>query len=230
MDEAGRGTEVLVSAAASLSDAFAEIVTAFEAANPGITVALNLAGSPALRAQIMEGAPVDVFASASTTIMQQLIAAAEVSQVEAVFAENRLIIAVPPGNPGGVTDLTDFARAELLLGLCGEAVPCGSLARRVFERAGVSPVVDTDEPDVRALLTKIALGELDAGIVYVTDVRSAGDAVLGVQIPDSLNLTTGYPIAVLDGARHPVEARLFVAFVLSVAGQAILARHGFVAS
>ena len=160
--------ELLVSAAASLTDAFAEIESAFEEANPDVDVVLNLGSSSALREQILEGAPADVFASANTSNMDQVAEAGELSGEAEIFATNSLQIAVPTGNPGGVTGLEDFAREELLIGLCAEDVPCGDFGRQALAKAGVIPSIDTNEPDVRALLTKIEAGELDAGITYVT--------------------------------------------------------------
>lgn len=225
--ESSAGSEVLVSAAASLTDAFGDIETAFEDVNPGVDVVLNLGGSSALREQILEGAPADVFASANTSNMDQVVEADEVEGAPAVFARNLLQIAVPPGNPAGVTGLDDFGDEDLLIGLCAEEVPCGDFAREALANAGVTPAIDTNEPDVRALLTKIAAGELDAGITYVTDVVSADGEVEGVDIPEEHNVIASYPIAALANAPHPEAASDFVAFVLSDEGQAILELHGF---
>jgi molybdate transport system substrate-binding protein len=218
---------VLVSAAASLTDAFAEIETVFEAAHPTVDVTLNLAGSSTLRTQILEGAPVDLFASADRANMARVAEAGDLAGEPRVFARNRLQIAVPPGNPADVTGLADFARPELLVGLCAEGVPCGDLAREALSRADVVPAVDTHEPDVRALITKVELGELDAAVTYVTDVVAASRRAQGVDIPDDQNVSTGYPIAILAEAPDPEAARAFVELVLSADGQAILARHGF---
>ncbi len=221
--------ELLVSAAASLTDAFAEVETAFEDANPDVDVMLNLGGSSALREQILEGAPADVFASANNSNMDQVAEAGEVEGEPEIFVRNLLQIAVPPGNPGAVTGLEDFAREELLIGLCAEDVPCGDFAREALANAGVSPSIDTNEPDVRALLTKVEVGELDAGITYVTDVTSTSGAVEGVDIPQDQNVVASYPIAALTNAPNPEAAAAFVAFVLSDEGQAILAEYGFAA-
>ncbi len=220
--------EVLVSAAASLTDAFTDIKTAFELANPEIDVILNFGASSALREQILGGAPVDVFASANMTNMEQLVGSGAVDGLPSRFATNRLEIAVPRGNPAGITGLTDFADGELLIGLCAESAPCGDFARQVLDNAGISPEIDTNETDVRSLLTKLEAGELDAGIVYVTDVVSSGGGVEGVEIPEALNVLAEYPLAVLAGAPHPEGAKAFVAFVLSTEGQAILDKYGFV--
>lgn len=220
-------SDVLVSAAASLTGAFAEVEAAFEVASPDVDVVLNLGSSSSLREQILEGAPADVFASADTTNMDQVVEGGEVEGEGEIFARNLLQIAVPAGNPAGITGLADFADEELLIGLCAEGVPCGDLGRQALENAGVSPAIDTNEPDVRALLTKIEADELDAGIVYVTDVLSAGGAVEGIDIPEGQNVVAGYPIATLVNAPNPDGAAAFVAFVLSDEGRAILDDHGF---
>ncbi|MFW6199180.1 MAG: molybdate ABC transporter substrate-binding protein [Gemmatimonadota bacterium] len=220
-------SQVRVSAAASLTDAFSEMESAFEATRPAIDVLLNLGGSSALSVQILEGAPVDVFAAADTSIMQPVVEAGEVDGNPAVLARNLLQIAVPSGNPGGVTGVEDFSDNDLVIGLCAQSVPCGELARRALIRAGVTPAIDTNEPDARALLTKVELGEIDAGITYVTDVIAADGAVEGIDLPPEVNVSAEYSIAVLASAPNPDAAAAFVEFVLSDAGQAILESHGF---
>ena len=220
---------VLVSAAASLTDAFAEIEVAFEAANRGVDVILNLGSSSSLRDQIIEGAPADVFASASRSTMDQVVAAGGVAGDPQVFGHNLLEIAVPAGNPAGVTGLEDFADEDLLIGLCAAQAPCGAFGREALEKAGVTPAVDTDEPDVRALLTKVEAGELDAGLVFVTDVLSAGGRVDGVVIPDEFNVVADYSIAILADGPNPDAAAAFMAFVVSAEGEAILDSYGFLA-
>ena len=221
------GGELLVSAAASLTDAFAEVESAFEVQNPEVDVVLNLGSSSALREQILEGAPSDVFASANTSNMDQVAEAGELSGEAEIFVTNSLQIAVPTGNPADVTGLEDFAREELLVGLCTEDVPCGDFGRQALDNAGVTPSIDTNEPDVRALLTKIEAGELDAGITYVTDVLSTSGIVEGIEIPAEVNVVAEYPIATLAGAPNPDAAAAWVDFVLSDAGRAILISYGF---
>lgn len=225
-EEADR--ELVVSAAASLTDAFGAVERSFEAAHPGVDVQLNLAGSSTLRVQILEGAPVDVYASADTANMARVEAAGELAGEPRIFARNRLQIAVPAGNPAGIGGLEAFADEERLLGLCAEEVPCGALAREALRKAGVRPAVDTREPDVRALLTKIEAGELDAGLVYRTDVASAPEAVEGIELPEEARVVAAYPIASLHRSAHPDAAERFVDFVLSEEGQAVLAGFGFV--
>ena len=217
--------EVLVSAAASLTDAFGEMETAFEAVNPEIDVLLNFASSSTLREQILEGAPVDVYASANTANMDLVIAAGGAEE-DVTFVTNSLQIAVPEGNPGEIVGLENFSNPDLLIGLCVAGVPCGEFGREALRRAGVVPAVDTEEPDVRALLTKIESGELDAGIIYVTDVQSS-EAIEGIEIPREFNVVAEYPIAVLANAPHPRQAEAFLNFVLSEEGRAILQSYGF---
>lgn len=224
-----RPRPVLVLAAASLDGAFNEIGVAFADAHEEWRVELSFGGSTALADQVLEGAPADVYAAADTSGMIRLNEAGLVAGAPRAFARNLLMIAVPPGNPGRVTGLADFADPALLLGLCAPSVPCGRLAGEALARAGVSAAADTEEPDVRALLTKIESGELDAGIVYATDVLHSAGSVEGVEIPGEHNVETTYPIAALAGSPEPDGATAFVVFVLSPAGADIMARYGFAA-
>jgi molybdate transport system substrate-binding protein len=218
--------DLTVFAAASLTDAFDEVGAAFEEANPDVSIEFNYGASSALREQILAGAPADVFASANTSNMDQVVEAGAATDPED-FVTNQLQIVVPAGNPAGVTGVDDFADADLLIGLCAEEVPCGEFGREALANAQVNPSVDTNEPDVRALLTKVEAGELDAGIVYVTDVMAAGDAVEGIEIPADVNVTATYPIAALSDAGNAEVAAAFVEFVLSDDGQEILESYGF---
>jgi molybdate transport system substrate-binding protein len=226
----GSGEEnerLTVSAAASLARAFEEIATRFEAITPGVEVDLNIAGSSRLREQIIEGAPVDVFASADEDAMAEAIAAVVGAGEPVVFALNTLVIGVPIGNPGGVRSLEDFANQALFVGVCAGVVPCGKYADVAFERAGVVPSIDTREPDVRSLLLKIELGELDAGVVYRSDAIGASGRIESLDIPENVNVTAAYPIAVIGAGAAKVAARAFVAYVLSDEGRSILAAYGF---
>ena len=218
--------DITVFAAASLTDAFTELGTTFESENPDASVEFNFGASSALREQILAGAPADVFASANPSNMDQVVDAGAASDPED-FVTNLLEIAVPAGNEAGVTGLDDFANPDLLIGLCAEEVPCGEFGREALGNAGVTPSIDTNEPDVRSLLTKVEAGDLDAGIVYVTDVMAAGDSVEGVEIPADDNVVATYPIAALTDAANPDTADVFVEFVLSDEGQDILRSFGF---
>lgn len=219
------GDQVLmVSVASSLSSVFSDLKEGFEDLHD-VDVVLNTGSSTTLAAQILEGAPVDVYASADSTNMDRLVAAEAVVSSR-VMAYNRLVIAVPEGNPRRVSGLTDLSRPDLLVGLCSPSVPCGDLARQVLASAGVAASVDTNEPDVRSLVTKIEAGELDAGIVYVTEV-AASRGVEGIVIVNEHNVRVSYPIAVLADAPLPDVAAEFVSYVLSKEGRALLERHGF---
>ncbi len=219
-------TVLRVFAASSLTDVFATLVPSFEAAHPGMKVELNFAGSSALREQLLGGAPGDVFASAAPADMDALDNAGLVDR-PVVFARNRLEIAVHPARADAVTGIGAFGDASLLLGLSAPSVPCGRLAREALAKAGVAAQVDTEEPDVRSLLTKVESGDLDAGIVYATDVKAAGAAVVGVPLDPSINVTTDYPAAVLAGAGDPTSAAAFVTYLRSSGAKRILAGAGF---
>lgn len=218
--------DITVFAAASLTDAFTELGTAFESANQDVTIEFNFGASSALREQILAGAPADVFASANPSNMDQVVEAGAAANPEN-FVTNQLEIAVPAGNGAGVTGLADFANADLLIGLCAEGVPCGEFGREALANAEVTPSIDTNEPDVRSLLTKVEAGDLDAGIVYVTDVLAAGDAVERIDIPADENVIATYPIAALTDSANAEVADAFVEFVLSGEGQQVLDSYGF---
>jgi len=211
---------IQVFAAASLTDAFKAEAAAFH----GARVQLNFGGSSTLAAQIAQGAPAEVFASADQASMQRVVGAGQAA-AHAVFATNRLQLVVGPGNPKGIHSLADLARPGLVVVLCAPAVPCGAYAAQALGKAGVTVHPASQEQDVKAVVTKVALGEADAGIVYQTDVRAAGRAVAGVEIPAGENVIAEYPIAVLRGAGP--EATAFVDFVRSSEGQRILAGFGF---
>ncbi len=217
---------ITVFGAASLTDALTELGHAFEAANPDVRIEFSFAGSSSLREQILAGAPADVFASANEENMDLLVEVGAV-RTPVDIASNRLAIVVPDGNPAGVRSLDDFADSSYLVGLCAVEVPCGDFARQAFARAGVEPAPDTEEPDVRSLLTKVAAGDLDAGIVYETDVRTADATVDGIEIPAAENVVVTYPIAVVTGSGDVTLAEEFVAFILSPEGFGILRRLGF---
>ncbi|WP_026820909.1 molybdate ABC transporter substrate-binding protein [Arthrobacter castelli] len=219
---------VTVFAAASLSEAFTAIGKDFEAEHPGVDVQFNFAGSSTLARQLERGAPADVFASANQQQMRTVVDAGVVTD-PAVFAHNKLRIVTPAGNPAGVDGLRDFAQEELTIALCVEQVPCGAAAREAFAAAGVEPAPDTLEQDVKAVLTKVSLGEADAGLVYVTDAATAGDEVEDFGFEASDAAVNDYHIAVLNQAPHRQAAAAFVDFVQSRQGQQTLADFGFMA-
>jgi molybdate transport system substrate-binding protein len=230
----GQGTEladpfagtITVFAAASLTEVFGVLETAFEQRHPSADVVLNLGGSGALATQIIAGAPADVFAAASEEPMTTVVDAGD-ADAPSFFATNTLELAVPAGNPGGVSALEDLADPGLAVALCDPSVPCGAATEAVMRRAGVVPAPDTLEEDVKAVLTKIELGEADAGLVYATDVAAAAGSVEGIFVPEAAEVVNRYPIAVMSAAPNPEGARAWADFVLSADGQAALAAAGF---
>jgi molybdate transport system substrate-binding protein len=227
--EAGLPTTVF--AAASLTAPFERIAQEFERSHPGTKIELHFAGTPQLVLQVRDGAQVDVFASADVPNMQKLVAAKLTAMEPRTFAKNRLTLVVGKGNPKGIASFADLARKDLRVLLCGPEVPAGRYAREVLSKAGVTVQSASDEPNVKAVVAKIALGEADAGIVYVTDVASGGaapaPAVEAVSIPDVNNLVATYPIAVLSAGNNAATGASFVEFVLSPEGQQILGSAGF---
>jgi len=215
-----------VFAAASLTESFQAIADAFTAEHPNVEVTFNFGGSSGLATQIVEGAPVDVFAAASPATMTTVTDAGLATDTQD-FASNTLEIAVPTDNPGGVTGLADFANPDLAIALCAAEVPCGAAAAKALDVAGIAASVDTYEQDVKAVLTKVELGEVDAGLVYRTDVLAAGAKVKGIEFPEAAGPIAKYPIAALTSSANPDAAAAFVAFVLSDAGQKILQGAGF---
>lgn len=172
-----------------------------------------------------------MFASASPKQMQAVInagnAAGNATGEGTVFVENTLQIVVPAGNPAGVTGLADFGKQELAIALCAEQVPCGDAALQALQAAGVTPAPDTLEQDVKAVLTKVMLNEVDAGLVYRTDVMSAGSGVEGIDFPEAAQAVNEYPIVALAGAPNAEGAQAFVDYVLSDEGKAVLEKYGF---
>lgn len=212
--------------AASLLPVAEVLAGDFEALHPGVDVLIAGAGSSALREQVLAGAPADVFIPADPSHLQVVRQEVGISGEPAVVARNSLALAVPAGNDARVTSLADLARPELLIGLCAAEVPCGTYARAGLSRAGIEPVPDTDEPNARALVTKLAAGELDAAVVYASDAST----VAGIE---SLGWGTGsapeavYEAAVLAGAPNIGAAEAFVDFLDSAAARDALASHGF---
>ena len=212
---------ITVFAAASLTESFQTIADAFAEEHPGVTVTFNFGGSSGLATQIVEAAPADVFAAASPATMKTVTDAALTDGEPVDFASNVLEIAVASGNPGEITGLEDFANADKTIALCAVEVPCGAASAKLFTEAGITPSVDTYEQDVKAVLTKVELGEVDAGLVYVTDVQAAGDNIEGIEVDSE---PVRYPIAALTDSP---AAAAFIEFVLSSKGQSILKAAGF---
>jgi molybdate transport system substrate-binding protein len=217
---------ITVFAASSLKETFTKLGQQFEAAHPGDTVRFSFGASSTLATQITDGAPADVFASASPKNMTTVVSAGAASSPQD-FAKNTAEIAVPPGNPANVTSVNDLAKSSVKVALCQPQVPCGVVAAGVFKNAEVTVKPVTLQPDVKSVLTQVELGNVDAGVVYVTDVMAAGSKVKGVTIPANVNASTMYPIAAIGGSREMSVAQAFVAYVLSPAGQSVLSAAGF---
>ncbi|MDK3255287.1 molybdate ABC transporter substrate-binding protein [Blastococcus capsensis] len=220
------GGTLTVLAAASLTDVFDRLAERFREEHPGVDLRISYGGSDGLAVAITQGAPADVFASAAEEQMAVVTGAGLAAEPE-TFAGNVLTIAVPEGNPAGITGLADLAREELTLAVCAPEVPCGAAAGELLEVAGVQARPDTYEEDVRAALNKVGLGEVDAALVYATDVAARPDRVDGVEVPEADSVVNDYPVAVLDDAPNPAAARAFVDLLLSDEGREVLARAGF---
>ncbi|PRZ40568.1 molybdate transport system substrate-binding protein [Antricoccus suffuscus] len=217
---------ITVLAAASLTESFDTIAKSFEKANPGTTVKISYGGSSALAEQINQDAPVDVFASASTKNMTAVTDTGK-AETPTTFVQNKMQIAVPASNPAKITKLADLAKPDVKVALCQPQVPCGVTAAKVFTNAGLKVTPVTLEQDVKSTLTKVELNEADAAVVYVTDVKAAGDKIKGIEIPDDVNATTDYPIATMKKAPNADGAKAFMDYVLSADGIKVLEKAGF---
>jgi len=216
--------DLVVFAASSLQGTFTEIRDELTATNPDLEVTLNFGSSGTLIQQLVAGAPADVYASANTQTMHDAAAVVNESQI---FSHNSLVIVAPAGNPGEITGLTDFTRAALLLALCDESAPCGTAARTVFDNAGLTAAPDTYGHDARATLALVTGGEVDAAMVYKTDAIAAGDAVETITFPDAASVLNDYLIATTKDTKNREAAQAFVDYVMSAAGQKVLADAGF---
>jgi molybdate transport system substrate-binding protein len=221
---------VSVFAAASLTASFNALGTDFHGANSGVTMKFNFAGTPTLVTQIEQGAPADVFASADTTNMDKLKGDGFTAGTPHVFARNKLEIVVARGNPKGITGLADLAKPGVIYITEAPTVPAGKYALQALKMAGVTVTPKSLETDVRSVVSKIELGEADAGIVYTTDVTAAGSKVTGVPIPDANNVIATYPIVAVKATTNAAVANAFVAYVLSATGQAKLQSFGFLSA
>ena len=218
---------VVVFAATSLTEAFGKIGAQFEAAHPGVTVKFNYNGSSSLATSINQGAPADVFASAAPKNMETVTSAGNASGTPQDFARNTGEIIVEKGNPKNIKSVSDLANPAIKVVVCAPEVPCGAVATAVFKKAGVTVKPVSEEQNVGGVVTKVTLGEADAGIVYVTDVKANETKATGVPIPADQNDITAYPIVQLKDAPNASAAAAFISYVLSPAGQQVLAGFGF---
>ena len=227
----GAGGQITVLAAASLTEAFTQIANDFQTANPGTKVNLSFGGSDALAAQIDQGSPTDVFASASPKWMDDVEQNGPGVTNRQDFAKNRLVVIVPADNPAGIQSINDLANDGVELVLAAEDVPVGTYARQALDNAGIADKAEanvvSNEDDVKAVVQKVALGEADSGIVYQTDVTDAvKDKVTAIPIADDVNVIATYPIAVIQNAPNASLAASFEAYVLGP-GQTVLQSFGF---
>ncbi|MFI0899587.1 molybdate ABC transporter substrate-binding protein [Streptomyces sp. NPDC020983] len=218
---------VTVFAAASLKESFTELGRRFEAAHPGTKVTFSFGGSDTLAASLTSGAPADVFAAASQATMRTVTEAGDGRGAPSVFARNQLEIATPPGNPEHITTLGDLTKPGLKVALCARTVPCGAAAQKALTASGLSLTPVTYEQDVKSALTKVELKEVDASVVYRTDVEAAGGRVDGVPFPESAGAINDYPVVELAHAPNSAGARAFIALVRSAEGRRVLAGAGF---
>jgi molybdate transport system substrate-binding protein len=219
---------VTVLAAASLTDAFNKIGADLKARDAGLTTKFSYAGSPTLVEQIQQGAPADVFASADQPNMDKVVNGGRATAKPQVFAHNRLQIVVPAGNPKKINSVSDLANPGIKVDVCAPGVPCGTYATTVFNKAGVKVTPVSQEDNVKAVVTKVSLGEADAGIVYRTDVQTGGSRVQGVDIPESYNVVAAYPMVQLKTAQNSAGAKAFMDEVMSAQGQQVLKQYGFI--
>jgi len=219
---------ITVSAASSLTGAFGQLETTFHALHPGATVAFNFGSSGALATQIQQGAPADVFASASPGDMATVQQAGDISGPPVIFARNRLEIVVKPGNPLGIHSLADLTKASVVA-LCVTTAPCGSTAQKALAKAHVTlPVAKVSlGQNVDATLAEVTTGDADAGVVYVTNAKTVGTQGVGVPIAPSQNVTTSYPIALVKGTADRALAQAWIAYVLGPTGQSVLRQASF---
>ncbi len=214
-------------AASSLTEVFGGMGAAFSALHPDVRLTFNFGSSSALVAQIGQGAPADVYASADEKNMATLVDETGTLQTPAVFATNRLEIIVAPGNPLHISGLADLARPDLVFVTAGPAVPIGAYTAQAFALAGVVVTPRSLEENAKAIVSKVAVGEADAGIVFHTDALAAGPSVAGISIPAQFNVIARYPVAAVKGGGNSDTSAAFIAFILSDAGQLILRQFGF---
>ena len=222
----GTGT-VRVLAAASLTEAFTALADTFESDHPGTEVALSFDSSATLAEQVAQGAPADVLATADERTMAKVADDGGTRVEPRAFASNRLQLVVPPDNPAAIERFADLEQPGTTFVVCVESAPCGKLAATLLDGAGITAEPASEEVDVKAVLSRVALDEADAGLVYATDAVAAGDAVRAIDVPASADSPTRYPIAALADADEPALAEDWVRLVLSRRGQQVLADAGF---
>lgn len=220
--------DATVFAAASLTESFNELKAVFETEYPGATITLNLGPSSGLAAQIVEQGGADAFASADQTNMKKVTDTGAIDGEPVVFIKNRLQIIVGPGNPKGITGLSDLVKPNLKVVLAAPQVPVGKYAREALDKAGLTVKPVSEAVDVKGVVGPVALGEADAGIVYASDIKAAGDKAAGVDIPEEQNVIAEYPIGLIKESPNHEVAMKFVDLVLSDRGREVLTGNGFI--
>ncbi|WP_068269156.1 molybdate ABC transporter substrate-binding protein [Aldersonia kunmingensis] len=221
--------DITVFAAASLNKSFTELGKQFESEYPGTSVKFNFAGSSDLATQIIQGAPADVFASANPANMTKVVDAGLVAGSPENFASNTLTIVTAPGNPKGIATFADLTKAGVSVVVCADQVPCGTATKTIEEKSGVTLTPVSEESQVTDVLGKVTSGQADAGLVYVSDAKGAGDKVMQVDFPAAAQGVNVYPIAVLKNSKNAEAAAEFVELVTGPEGQKVLAEAGFAA-
>jgi molybdate transport system substrate-binding protein len=216
-----------VLAASSLTEAFTTLEAQYESDHPDVDVVFSFDSSATLAEQVTQGAPADVIATADEATMKTVTDAGDAAETPKIFATNTMVIVTPPDNPAGVKDVSDLAEPSVKVALCDETAPCGNTAKEVLalDQVDVTPV--SFEPDVKSVLTKVTLGEVDAGIVYASDAKTAGQDVSTVPLKNANQVINNYPIAVIKDAPQVSAAQDWVDLVQSSAGQKVLAADGF---
>jgi len=220
-------TRLTVLAASSLTDAFEKLETMYESEHSDVDMALSFDSSSILAEQVISGAPADVLATADETTMQKVVDEGLLTGAPVVFAQNTLVLVTPADNPGGVDDVSDLDRTGVTFAACVPEAPCGDATQRLLALVGVQAAPVTEEDNVRSVLSRVTLGEVDAGFVYVSDAQAAGESVETVEVDRASDVVNSDPIAVVAATEHPEEAQDWVDLVLSDDGQEVLSSYGF---
>ena len=220
-------TRLTVLAASSLTDAFEKLETMYESEHSDVDMALSFDSSSILAEQVISGAPADVLATADETTMQKVVDEGLLTGAPVVFAQNTLVLVTPADDPGGVDDVSDLDRTGVTFAACVPEAPCGDATQRLLALVGVQAAPVTEEDNVRSVLSRVTLGEVDAGFVYVSDAQAAGESVETVEVDRASDVVNSDPIAVVAATEHPEEAQDWVDLVLSDDGQEVLSSYGF---
>ncbi len=224
-DTGGETSSLRILAAASLTESFAALEEVYEKEHPEVDVTLSFDSSAILVEQLSQGLEADVLATADEKSMDEAVAAGVITGTPVAFATNTLVIATPAGNPANITGLDDLADATFAV--CVPAAPCGDATQRLFELNQMSPKPATEEENVKGVLTKVTIGEVDAGLVYASDAQAAGDKVEVVQAENASEIVNVDPIAAVKGSENGEAAQDWIDLVTGEHGQEVLDSYGF---